>query len=153
MKQDYETSNFLGAGERATLNILKALTKLEYQSLKQFPHRNGIYTQVPITWILKPKDLSDLSEAHKKGSIDLFIVLNQKKIAIRVQGKGHGEGLKGLGKVKHDSIQYNLIKQYYDIVDIKLIECPNIFKERTNGLAFQEIISSFKTAGVMIPSI
>ena len=153
MKQDYETNNLIGAGEHATLIILKYLTKLEYQSLKQFPHRNGIYAQVPITWILKRKDLENLSEIHKKGSIDLFIVLNQKKIAVRVQGKGHGEGLRGLGKVKHDSIQYNLISQYCDIIDIKIIECPNVFKERTNESAIQEIISSFKTAGVMIPSL
>ena len=151
MKQSFDTSqNFIGAGESATYNILKHLTNLQYRSLKEFP-KSGIYKQVPLEWIIHKHDYNMLSKAHQKGSIDLFIILNQKRIAIRVQGSGHGEGLKGIGKAKHDLVQEKLIKKYCQLVDIKKIECPNIFKERVTEQAKLEIIESFKTAGVMIP--
>ena len=152
MKQDYETSNFIGAGEHATFNILKQLTNLNQRSLKEFP-KSGLYKQVPIEWLLPKKEYVELSEAHQKGSIDIFIVFNQIRIAVRVQGKCHGEGLKGLGKAKHDLVQEKLIKKYCSLVDIKKIECPNIFKERVTNQAIQEVIESFKTAKVMIPVI
>ena len=151
MRQDFETNNFIGAGETATFNILKYLTHLQHQSLRSFPHKNGIYKQVPLTWILTRQDTKDLSEAHKKGSVDIFIILNQRKIAVRVQGKGHGSGLKGIGKSKHDAVQANLIKQYYDLVDINPIEAKHVFKDEVTQEAIQEVIDSFKTAGVMIP--
>ena len=141
--------DFIGAGEHATFNILKHLTNLHYKSLKEFGS-NGIYKQVPLEWIIHKHDYNLLSDAHKKGSIDLFIILNQKRIAIRVQGNGHGKGLKGLGKVRHDTVQEQLIKKYCSLVDIQIRECPNIFKERVTEQAKEEIISSFKTAGVMI---
>lgn len=150
MMTDYESNNFVGSGESATYNILKHLTLLKPRSLKEFP-KNGIYRQVPIEWILHKHDFQMLSEAHQKGSLDLFLILDQKRIAVRVQGKGHGNGLKGLGKAKHDKVQAELIKKYCNLVDILIQECPNIFKERVTNNAEKEIISSFKTANVMIP--
>ena len=150
MNQDYETSNYIGAGEHSAFSILKHLTKLHQRSLKEFP-KSGIYKQVPIDWLIPKKEYDMLSEAHKKGSIDIFILFNQIRIAVRVQGKGHGEGLKGLGKAKHDDVQEQILKQYCEVVNIERRECPNVFKERVNGLAINEIISSFKTAKVMIP--
>lgn len=152
MKQsiDYESNNFIGIGEYATYSILKHLTLLKPRSLKEFP-RNGIYKQVPLQWIISKSDFEDLSQAHKKGSIDLFLIANQRKIAVRIQGKGHGQGLKGLGKAKHDKVQENLIKNHCELVDILIQECKNVFKERVTNEAVNEIISSFKTANVMIP--
>lgn len=64
-----------------------------------------------------------------------------------------GKGLKGLGKVKHDKVQYDLLKKYIEVVDVKEIECKEIFKERITEKSEEEIISSFKTAGVLIPVI
>jgi hypothetical protein len=151
MRQDYETSNFIGKGEDATFQILKHLTKLQHKSLKQFPYANGIYKQVPISWILSTKDFNILSESHKKGSIDLYLILNQKQVAIRVQGSGHGEGLKGIGKAQHDKVQKQLLAKYCEVVDILKIECRQVFLERVSNSAIEEIKSSFKTAGVLIP--
>ena len=150
MMVDPDSGNLVGAGESSTYNILKHLTLLKPRSLKEFP-KNGIYKQVPLEWVIQKHDFNMLSQAHQKGSIDLFLILNQKKIAIRVQGKGHGEGLKGIGKSKHDKVQADLIKKYCSLVDIQLRECPNVFKERVTQNAINEIINSFKTANVMIP--
>lgn len=150
MMTDYESGNFQGSGESATYNILKHLTLLKPRSLKEFP-KNGIYKQVPIEWILHKHDFQMLSEPHQKGSVDLFLILDQKRIAVRVQGKGHGSGLKGLGKAKHDKVQFSILKKYCDVVDILIQECPNIFKERITTNAENEVISSFKTSNVMIP--
>ena len=147
---DFESNNFVGVGEFATYSILKHLTLLKPRSLKEFP-RNGIYKQVPLQWIIPKNEFARLSQAHQKGSIDLFLIANQRKIAIRVQGKGHGQGLKGLGKAKHDKVQENLIKQKCDLVDILIQECKNVFKERVTNESINEIINSFKTARVMIP--
>ena len=147
---DYESGNLVGAGESATFHIIKYLTKLHHKSLKQFPE-NGIYKQVPLEWLIPKQDYSFLSEAHKKGSVDLMIIFNQIRIAIRVQGKGHGKGLKGIGKVKHDSVQERLLKNNLQLVDIHIRECPNVFKERVTEIAVNEIKSSFKTANVLIP--
>lgn len=150
MMIDPDSGNLMGKGEFSTHHILKQLTFLKSRYLREFP-KNGIYKQVPLQWIISKADYNELSEAHKKGSIDIFIIYNQKRIAVRVQGKGHGEFLKGLGKAKHDKVQENLIKKYCSFVDIDFIECPNVFKERVTEEAKKEIISSFKTFDVMIP--
>lgn len=149
---DYESQNFVGAGESSTYNILKHLTLLKPQSLRDFKSgKNGIYKQVPLEWVIHRHDFKMLSEAHQKGSIDLFLILNQKRIAVRVQGNGHGNFLKGLGKAKHDKVQADLIRKYCNLVDVLIQECPNVFKERVTNNAINEIINSFKTANVMIP--
>lgn len=147
---DYDSGNLIGAGENTTYHYLKQLTFLQPRSLKEFP-RNGIYRQVPLKWIISKTEFKELSEAHQKGSIDIFLVLNQARVAIRVQGKGHGDGLKGIGKVQHDKVQKNLLEQYCSLVDIHIRECPNIFKERIGLQSKLEVINSFKTAQVMIP--
>lgn len=151
MKQSFDTSqNFIGKGEQATYHILKHLTKLQPRGLKEYP-KSGLYKQVPLEWLIHNHDYKCLSNAHQKGSIDILIRLNQKVIAVRVQGPGHGKGLKGLGKAKHDKVQYDLLKKYVEVVDIKEIECKEIFKERITEKSENEIIDSFKTAGVLIP--
>lgn len=149
---EFESGNIIGAGEDATFHILKYLTNLKPKSLKEFP-KTGIYRQVPLEWLVHKHDYNLLSDAHKKGSVDILIIANQIRIAVRVQGKGHGEGLKGLGKAKHDLVQEKLIKKYCSLVDIHLRECPNIFKERVTEIAINEVKSSFKTANVLIPVI
>lgn len=142
--------SFIGKGERVTLEILKHLTNYPKRTLKQFPIL-GIYSQVPLEWLVSPEDFNLLSDAHKKGSLDLVLVTPQRKIAIRVQGNGHGQGLKGLGKSKHDQIQRKLIQKSNDLVDILKIECKEIFKDRLNDKSIQELIDSFKTSKVDIP--
>lgn len=152
MIQDFESNNLIGKGELATFHILKHLTKLQARGLKEYP-KSGLYKQVPLRWLVNSNEFELLSEAHKKGSIDILIVLNQKQIAVRVQGPGHGKGLKGLGKVKHDKVQYDLLKQNCEVVDIHQRECKELFKERINEKSEEEVINSFKTAKVLIPVI
>ena len=95
-----------------------------------------------------------MSEAHKKGSIDLFIILKRDniKIAVRIQGNGHGSGLKGIGKAKHDSVQETMLKNHCQVINVYKRNCPILFKDKVNGLAIEEMINSFKESKVMIPS-
>lgn len=153
MIKDFESGNIIGKGEESTFNILKMLTGLSLRSLKHFPFSDGIYRQLPIAWILQPKEFKQLSEAHQKGSIDLYIKVQQINIAIRIQGKGHGTGLKGLGKAQHDKIQKQILQKYCQVVDVNQWECKEIFKEKTNNLAIQEVINAFKTDKVMMPCV
>lgn len=151
MKQDYETGNLIGAGEEAVFNLLLNLTHLKYRSLKHFGGLEGIYRQVPIQWIIDQDEYETLSQPHKNGSIDIFIKVNQIKVAIRVQGINHGIGLKGIGKAQHDQIQKTILQKYCQVVDIHYNECKELFKDRVNGKAEKELINSFITAKVEMP--
>lgn len=161
MNLDTESGNLVGIGEVTTLSILKRLTGLKEIKRKLFfINPEAIFTQIPITYILGPEDLTDLSEPHKKGSLDIFIKTKNGNIAVRVQGPGHGQGtkihgkytLKGPGKSKHDDVQKDILKKYCQVVDIEMRECPIVFKERDNQTSEQEIRDSFKTARVELPS-
>lgn len=153
MTQDFYTNNIIGKGENTVLKILQSLTGLSINSLNHFKYSNGIYKQVPISWVIPAKEFKQLSEPHQKGSIDIFIKLYQVKIAIRVQGKGHGSGFKGIGKVRHDKVQAEILKDHCEIVNINNWECKQVFNERFNDQSIKEVIDSFKTSHVMIPSI
>ena len=152
MKLDYETNNFVGKGELASFEILKNITHLKYRTLKQFPLYDGIYKQVPIEWIISQEEYDNLSQPHQNGSMDLFIKLGQRRVAIRVQGKNHGEGLKGLGKAQHDKVQKNILQKYCEVVDIHFQECKELFKDRINEKSTKELVTSFLTAKVSIPT-
>lgn len=152
MKQDYESGNLVGAGELASFEILKNITHLKYRTLKQFPLYDGIYKQVPIEWIVSQEEYDSLSQPHQNGSVDLFIKLGQRRVSIRVQGRNHGEGLKGLGKAKHDQVQKTMLQKYCEVVDIHFQECKELFKDRVNEKATKELETSFLTARVSIPT-
>lgn len=152
MRQDYETGNLIGKGEEASFQILRNITHLKYRTLKQFPLYDGIYRQVPIEWIISQEEFDNLSQPHQNGSIDLFIKLGQRKVAVRVQGRNHGEGLKGIGKAQHDKVQKQILSKYCEVVDIHFQECKELFKERVNEIAVKELTDSFATAKVPIPT-
>ena len=152
LRQDYETGNLIGAGEEASFEILKNITHLKYRTLKQFGLYDGIYRQVPIDWIISQEEYDTLSQSHKNGSIDIFIKLGQRKVAIRVQGRNHGERLKGLGKAQHDSVQKTILSKYCEVVDIHFQECKELFKDRINEKSQKELVTSFLTARVPIPT-
>lgn len=158
MMQDSTTNNFIGVGEHTVFSILKSLTQLKPRETKEFP-KTGIYKQVPLKKLIHRHDFNMLSQEHQKGSVDIVLVNDNKAIAIRVQGKGHGQGekhhgrysLKNPHKVRHDKVQADLIKKYNFLVDININECPDIFKERLNENSRLQLINSFKTANVLIP--
>lgn len=152
-------SKYVGAGEKATFEILKKLTHLQEKENRNFPE-NGIYRQLPLKSVISKEDYDMLSSEHQKGSIDIFLVLNQKRIAVRIQGRGHGQGdkihgrytLKGSGKPKHDSVQASLIRKYNSLVDIDVVnECKILYKDIVNDSSQKELIDSFNTANVGIP--
>ena len=152
MRQDLETGNLIGKGELASFEILKSITHLKYRTLKQFPLYDGIYKQVPIEWIISQEEFDNLSQPHQNGSMDLFIKLGQRRVAIRVQGKNHGEGLKGLGKAQHDKVQKQILSKYCEVIDIYFQECKELFKDRINEKSTKELETSFQTAKVSIPT-
>ena len=152
MRQDLETGNLIGKGEIASFEILKNITHLKYRTLKQFPLYDGIYKQVPIEWIISQEEFDNLSQPHQNGSMDLFIKLGQRRVAIRVQGRNHGEGLKGLGKAQHDKVQKQILSKYCEVVDIHFQECKELFKDRINERSTKELVTSFLTARVSIPT-
>ena len=152
MRTDYETNNLIGHGEDVAFEILKNITHLKYRTLKQFPLYDGIYRQVPIQWIISQTEYDTLSQAHKNGSIDIFIKLNQRKVCVRIQGKGHGESLKGLGKAQHDKVQKDILKKYCEVVDVNHNECKELFKDRLTEQSTKELVTSFLTARVEIPT-
>jgi len=153
-------SRFIGAGEKSAFEILKDLTNLKERENREFP-KSGIYRQLPLKEVIHTHDYEMLSQEHKKGSIDIFIVLNQVRIAVRVQGKGHGAGekihgkytLKGVHKPIHDEVQSKLIKKYNSLVDIQFLECKVLFKDVVNEQSIKELKDSFHTANVTIPKI
>lgn len=152
---DYNTGNFIGAGEKSAFMIISNLTNLPFveQNKLFFSTRSGIFKQIPIQYLLNSDDLTDLSEAHKKGSIDICMKINDMIIAVRIQGKGHGEGLKGIGKARHDKVQKRIISKYCQVVDILHQECIELFKENVNETSVKEIRDAFITAGVDIEQI
>ena len=152
MRIDYETNNLVGHGEDAAFEILKNITHLKYRTLKQFPIYDGIYRQIPIQWIISQTEFDTLSQPHKNGSIDIFIKLNQRKVCVRIQGKGHGESLKGLGKAQHDKVQKDILSKYCEVVDVNYNECKELFKDRITEKSTKELVTSFLTARVGIPT-
>ena len=152
MRTDYETNNLIGHGEDVAFEILKNITHLKYRTLKQFPIYDGIYRQIPIQWIISQSEYDGLSQPHKNGSVDIFIKLNQRKVCIRIQGKGHGSGLKGIGKAQHDKVQKQILEKYCQVVDVNYNECKELFKDRLNEKSIKELVTSFLTARVEIPT-
>ena len=69
-----------------------------------------------------------------------------------MQGRNHGEGLKGLGKAQHDSVQKSILVKYCEVVDIHFQECKELFKDRINEKSQKELVTSFLTARVPIPT-
>lgn len=109
---------------------------------------DGVYRQVPLVDVLHPDYLMDLSEVHQKGSIDLFLIHDGKKYAIRVQNGGTTKNKKGGhygdNKSKHDSVQRMMMeKSGLNVVDVWQHECPNIFKDRDNDASLEELKMSF----------
>ena len=150
MRQDYQ-NNLIGAGEDAVFKMLEQITGLKYRGNKHLSFCNGLFRQVPINFIIGSQDYWDLSQPQRNSSIDIFIKLNQRRVAIRVQGEGHGKGLKGIGKAAFDKAQKYVLEKYCQVVDINKYECSEIFKNRVNQTSNQELLWAFENAHVSIP--
>lgn len=153
---DYESGNIVGEGEDSAFAILKHLTGLAGRTLKEWGSE-GIFRQVPVDWLISQEEFDILSPEQKKKSIDIIIAFRPDGtviraslpvlIIVRIQGK------KGDLKLRRDGVQADIILKKYSVVDIHKREAKNLFKERTNELAIQEVISAFQTARVYLPVI
>lgn len=147
-----QTGNFIGAGEKSTITILQRLTNLPLHEKSTKDLIEGIHSQIEISWLLKPEQLQSMSQEFLKGSVDIVITKDERIIAVRVQGRNHGEHLKGLGKARKDRIQKGLLEDNeIEVVDIEFRECVELFKERVSEKSIQEVMDSFKTSCVELP--
>jgi len=147
MKTDFETNNFVGAGEDSAHEIIRTIFNLKERKLGEFPSI-GVYRQVPLDYLLPHDIYIALRSDFQKGSIDILVITKDHRfIACRVQGK------KGDLKMKRESLQSRLLRDgCINVVDIQKRECIELFKERVNRKSTQEVIDSFKTAGVEFPN-
>lgn len=140
---DDETGNFIGAGEDPTVSLLIHALHLKEQKSKHFiDKKQGIYRQIPLLDLLHPDYIQDMAEDHKKGSVDIVLVIKDEIYAIRVQGFGHYGEL----KPKKDALQKSwLQKSGINVIDIWKHECKELFtKDKLTPKSVVEIAQSFE---------
>lgn len=140
---DDETGNFVGKGEDPTVDLLIHALHLKEQKTKYFTDKKqGIYRQISLLDLLHPDYIQDMAEDHRKGSVDIVLVIKSEIYAIRVQGDGHYGDLKS-GK---DALQKSwLIKSGINVIDIWKHECKELFnKDRLTPKSVNEIVQSFE---------
>ena len=148
--------NIIGRGEDAAVQILHNITELP---IKEKWNRNnpepGIYRQVPLMDVIDHDKIDyNLASWHQKHKIDIFIITSTRRIVIRVQHQSGKGSHKGAIKSKRDGVQEWMIKQSkIEVVDLLQNECKNLFKEKTDESATNEIVESFNTFRVIIPSV
>lgn len=164
MRTDWTTGNIIGKGEVATIEILKDIYNLQERNTTQDWHhegRQGIFTQIPLIWLLKPCFLQNLADWHRKGSIDVLMrsdyfkkfdvywtnPRNGKKelqgkcergiVCCRVQGWSHfGQGPKPLRDMKQKEM---LQKSLCLVVDFPVTDCKVLFQDLINEKSISEV--------------
>jgi len=143
MRVDAITSNFIGKGEDPTVELLIHALNLKERQPKDFiDKKQGIYRQVSILDLLHRDYIQDLAEHHRKGSIDIVLIIKETIYAIRVQGDGHYGDLKS----KRDALQKFMLKESKIIViDIWKHECKELFAK--DKLTKKSAIEIFQSIG------
>jgi hypothetical protein len=163
MKLDWETGNFIGKGETATIEIVKQIYGLKELNKVQDWHKGtaGIFTQVPLIWLLKPDFLQNLAGWHQKGSIDVLMRSDKFKkidvywthprtgkkelqgkcingiVCLRVQGWSHfSSGPKPLRDLKQLEM---LQKSGNLVVDLPVTDCKVLFDDLVNEKSISEV--------------
>ena len=111
--------------------------------MKDFKNtKQGIYRQIPLVDMLHPDYVQDMAEDHKKGSVDIVLVIKGEIYAIRVQGDGHYGEL----KPKKDALQKMWLKKSgVNVIDIWKHECSELFrKDKLTPKSVIEIAQSFQ---------
>ena len=126
--------NIIGAGEDTAILILQDI----YKNAKIMP-------QYPLARILTDEYKDSLSESYLKHKIDIMIFTPTRRIAVRVQGKDHD----GVLKSARDTVQKKLLEWHNCIVvDLLWVECPTLFAEKKDKNSYDEVVNSFKSAGL-----
>lgn len=120
---------FIGRGEDTCLIILKDLfVNSEFK------------TQVLLSDLLSDEWKDTLTDIQKKETIDIVIIKNDKKIAVRVQDKRHN----GFHLSQRDIVQKKTLEwNNHIVIDIVEQECPILFKEILNEQSIKEVKSAF----------
>ncbi len=146
IKKD-EYGNFIGKGEDTAYDILKFIFNGKYIIDRQIKISTifGIYS---------PRNYPRPSEEHLKSSIDIMMtklrlknlhIKTTKKIAIRIQGKGHT----GEHKAITDGVQKKMLEDWgFQVIDIHIRDAPNLFKERLNPDSVMELIHPLVKSGI-----
>jgi hypothetical protein len=125
---------FIGKGEDTCLIILKDL--FENAEFK---------TQVPLKNLLAEEWIDTLTERQEKETIDIVILKDDKKIAVRVQDKRH----KGFHLAQRDLVQKKTLEwNNCIVVDLDEQECPTLFKEILDVDSIKEVKSAFSLLSI-----
>lgn len=148
--------NIIGRGEDAAVKILHNLTELPIiQKWNKLNPIAGIYRQVPLVDVIDLEKINyDLASWHYQHKIDIFILTSTRRIAIRVQHQSGRGSHKGPIKSKRDGVQAWFFQvSNIEMVDLLQNECKNLFKEKTDDDATNEVVESFNKFRVPLPSI
>jgi len=140
---DDETGNFIGKGEDPTVDLLiHALHLKELKAIDFKERKQGVYRQIPLIELVHSDYVQDMAEDHRKGSVDIVLVIKNEIYAIRVQGFGHYGDLKS----SKDALQKSwLIKSNVNVIDIWKHECTELFnKDKLTEKSINEIVQSFE---------
>ena len=140
---DDQTGNFIGKGEDPTVELLVHALNLKERKSNDFKDKKqGVYRQIPLVDLIHSDYVQDLAEDHKKGSVDIVLVIKNEIYAIRVQGFGHYGDLKS----SKDALQKSwLIKTGVNVIDIWKHECKELFnKDKLTPKSVIEIVQSFE---------
>lgn len=139
---DDETGNYIGKGEDPTVSLLIHALNLKEQKTKDFPKKQGIYRQISLLDLLHKDYIQDLAEDHRKGSVDIVLVIKNEIYAIRVQGDGHYGDLKS----RKDALQKFMLQESgINVIDIWKHECKELFtKDKLTPRSATELLQSFQ---------
>lgn len=113
---------------------------LVYEILKEFFPKARFQRQKNLTDLCA---IHDPTERQQKETIDIVMLWNHQKIAIRVQNDKGDLKMLAENRQKDD-----LIESEWKVVDISEYESKNVFKEKKNYMTYLEIFSAFFRAGV-----
>ena len=139
--------NIIGVGEDTTYKIATLL----------MPSKYHVGRQALLSVLIGSDNANFLDVEYRKHKID--IVIYDREISnfvgvIRIQGKDHTSGKKGISHQQKSLKDKNLKKIFKDnnlwICDILFTECPNIFKEQLNWDSVIEFCNMMKMAGVKL---
>ena len=150
---DTISGSIIGDGEDPVFDILKNMIGLEQKYSKNFPDV-GIYRQLSVGLIYDNEQMKFLADFHKKSSIDIFIIPyvddytpHLSRLAIRIEGK------KGDLKMLRQGVQKNLLLKWCKVVDVHKRNCPNLFKNKINPKAIEELKNAFLESNVKFPEL
>ena len=113
-----------------------------------FKDGSKVIPQYPLRKLLTDDYIDSLADSYLKHKVDILVFSSSgRKIAVRVQGKGH----EGILKSARDTVQKKLLEwNGCVVVDLTWMECPYLFKEQKDENSYLEVMNAFKNSGLLI---